>query len=88
MKRLLSLALACFGCICLLIATERRAMALYVDPGTGLFALQSAASVLAAGAFFMRRKIRALFGRKKEIDGYVPAEAESVDAPVDAHKAA
>ncbi|HEY5382566.1 MAG TPA: hypothetical protein VIJ65_09940 [Acidobacteriaceae bacterium] len=80
MKRLVSFPLACFGCVCLLVATERRAMALYVDPGTGLFALQSAASVLAAAAFFMRRKIRALFGRKKETDAYIPAEAEKVDA--------
>jgi hypothetical protein len=80
MKRLLSFALACFGCVCLLVATERQAMALYVDPGTGLFALQSAASVLAAVAFFMRRKIRALFGRKKEADAYVSAETEKGDA--------
>lgn len=88
MRRLLSFALACFGCACLLIATERRAMALYVDPGTGLIALQSAASVLAAGAFFMRRKIRALFGRRKEADAYLPVDAEKGDAHADAHKAA
>jgi hypothetical protein len=63
-------------------------MALYVDPGTGLLALQSAASVLAAGAFFMRRKIRALFGRRKAADALVPGEAEKAEAHVEAHKAA
>ena len=48
MKRLLSFALGCMVCVCVLIATEQRAMAMYVDPGSGLLALQSAASVLAA----------------------------------------
>ncbi|HEX4156769.1 MAG TPA: hypothetical protein VHY48_14275 [Acidobacteriaceae bacterium] len=68
MRRLLSFALACFMCVCVLIATERRAMAMYVDPGSGLLAIQSAASIAAAAAFFLRRKIRALFGGKPKTD--------------------
>jgi hypothetical protein len=64
MKQFASFVLACFVCFCLLIATERRALAYYVDPGSGLLALQSAASALAAIGFFMRRKIRALFSKK------------------------
>lgn len=81
MKRLLSFALACFGCVCLLIATERRAMAMYVDPGSGLLALQSAASIMAAAAFFLRRKIRALFsGRRKSGDKYAGIQTEKGDA--------
>lgn len=80
MKRLLSFMLACFSCVCLLIATERRAEALYVDPSSGLFALQSAASILAAAGFFLRRKIRALFGRRKDSETYAGVEGEKGDA--------
>ncbi|WP_182275774.1 hypothetical protein [Granulicella sp. 5B5] len=64
MKRLLSLTLAIFCCLCLAVATERRAYA-YVDPGSGLLALQSIAAGLAAAAYYMRRRIAALFGRGK-----------------------
>jgi hypothetical protein len=66
MKQFASFVLACFVCFCLLIATERRALA-YVDPSTGYLALQSAASALAAVGYFMRRRILGLFsgGSKK-----------------------
>jgi hypothetical protein len=47
-------------------------MAMYVDPGSGLLALQSAASIMAAAAFFLRRKIRAVFGVRRKPEGYVP----------------
>jgi hypothetical protein len=66
MKRLISSFLAVFTCACLLLATERRAMA-YVDPGSGLLALQSIASMMAAAAFFLRRRIMGLFTRKKPL---------------------
>lgn len=71
MKRLLSFALGCVVCVCLLIATEQRAMAMYVDPGSGLLALQSAASVMAAAAFFLRKKIRAVFGVRRKAEDFV-----------------
>jgi hypothetical protein len=74
MKRLLSFALACVFCFCVLVATEQRAMAMYVDPGSGLFALQSAASVMAAAAFFLRRKIRGLFGSRRKDEAFVPLD--------------
>jgi hypothetical protein len=67
MKRLISLPLTVFFCLCLLLATERRAMA-YVDPGSGLLALQSIASMMAAAAFFLRRRIMGLFSKKKPSD--------------------
>lgn len=72
MKRLLSFALACVVCICVLVATEQRAMAMYVDPGSGLLALQSAASVMAAAAFFLRRKIKSLFNLRRKGEDFVP----------------
>jgi hypothetical protein len=75
MKRLISLSLAVFTCLCLLVATERKALA-YVDPGSGMLALQSLASILAAAGYFMRRRIRALFGRKK------PEDTPEVSVPV------
>ena len=80
MKRLLSFALGCVACVCILIATEQRAMAMYVDPGSGLLALQSAASVMAAAAFFLRRKIRGLFSSRRKEELYVPLADEKRDA--------
>ncbi len=71
MKRLISVSLTVFCCFSLMLATERRAMA-YVDPGSGLLALQSIGSILAAAGFFMRRRIMGLFNKKKPL-----ASAES-----------
>lgn len=62
MKRFLPFFLSAVTCVCLLAATERRALA-YVDPGSGLLALQSIGSVAAAAMYFMRRRIMALFGK-------------------------
>jgi hypothetical protein len=62
MKRFLPFLISAFTCMCLLMASERRALA-YVDPGSGMLALQSLASVAAAAGYFMRRRIMALFGR-------------------------
>lgn len=79
MKRLMSFALAGIVCVCLLIATERRAMAMYVDPGSGLLVLQSAASALAAAAFLLRRKLRVLWGGRRKAESYVALSAEKGD---------
>jgi hypothetical protein len=64
MKRLISFSLAIFITLCMIVGSERRAWG-YVDPGTGLIALQSIASVMAAYAYYVRRRIRAFFTRKK-----------------------
>lgn len=64
MKRVTSLGSALVMGVCLLFAMERRAMA-YVDPGSGLLALQSFASVMAAAVFCLRRRIMGLFTRNK-----------------------
>ena len=74
MTRFLSFSLAAFCCICLLMATEHRAYA-YVDPGSGLLAIQSMFAALGAAGYFLRRRIGALFGRKKPV-------AQVVTAPV------
>jgi len=71
MKRLISFSLAVFCCVCLLMATERRALA-YVDPGSGLLAIQSFASIMAAAGYFMRRRIMALFGKKQPVAAPAP----------------
>lgn len=80
MKHLLSFALGCVVCVCVLIATEQRAMAMYVDPGSGLLALQSAASVVAAAAFFLRKKIRAMFGFRRKDEVFAPLPDEKGEA--------
>jgi hypothetical protein len=76
MKRLISLSLTVFCCVCLLVATERRAYA-YVDPGSGLLALQSFAAFLGAIGYTMRRRIARLFGRDKK-----PVAAVVLSAPI------
>jgi hypothetical protein len=63
MKRLISFSLSVFIALCMIVASERRAWG-YVDPGSGLIALQTIASVAAAYAYMVRRRIRALFQRK------------------------
>lgn len=64
MKRLVLLSLALFTALCFLVATDRNAWG-YVDPGTGLLALQGIASALATCGFFFRRKLKTLFARKE-----------------------
>jgi hypothetical protein len=65
MKRLVSISLSIFITFCLLLATDRRAWG-YVDPGSGLIALQTFASVGAAYAYVIRRRIRTFFARKEK----------------------
>ena len=65
MKRLVSVSLALFCCIALLVATERRAWG-YVDPGSGLLAIQSIGSVMVAAGYFLRRRILSLFTKPKQ----------------------
>jgi hypothetical protein len=64
MKRMIPLSLSLLTCVGLMLATERRAMA-YINPGDGLLFVQSLGAALAAGAYFLRSRIAALFGRKK-----------------------
>jgi hypothetical protein len=65
MKRFISFSLSILIALCMIVASERRAWG-YVDPGSGLIALQTVASVGAAYAYYIRRRIRAFFSRKKE----------------------
>jgi hypothetical protein len=71
MKRLITLSLTVFTCLCFVLATDRRALA-YIDPGTGFVALQSFFAGLAAFGYFMRRRIGALFGRKPAEEVVIP----------------
>ncbi len=66
MKRLVYLSVTAFSLLGLLLATERRAMA-YVDPGSGLLAVQSIGSMMAAAGFFLRRRIMRVFTKKKPL---------------------
>lgn len=79
MVRTISISLSIFICFCIVIATARPAWG-YVDPGTGLLALQSIGSALAATAWFVRRRIRNLFARP------APATAAQPDAPASTAK--
>jgi hypothetical protein len=80
MKRFISVSLAVFITFCMLIATDRRAWG-YVDPGSGLIALQTFASVVAAYVYFVRRKIQTFFERRKDkATRVLPVSATSVDS--------
>jgi hypothetical protein len=72
MKRLLTLSLTVFTCLCFVLATDRHALA-YIDPGTGFVALQSFFAGLAAFGYFMRRRIGGFFGRKPAAEVVMPA---------------
>jgi hypothetical protein len=79
MKRFTSVALAVLITFCMIVASERRAWG-YIDPGSGLIALQTIASVVAAWAYMVRRRIRAFFTRKKEkAPAVLPVPAETAD---------
>jgi hypothetical protein len=65
MKRFISFSLAALIAVCMIVGSERRAWG-YVDPGSGLIALQTVASIAAAYVYMVRRKILSFFKRKKE----------------------
>jgi len=79
MKRFVSFSLGVFIALCMIVGSERRAWG-YVDPGSGLIALQGIASVAAAYAYYIRRRIRAYFSRKKEPTIVLPVAAEAGDS--------
>jgi hypothetical protein len=80
MKRLISVSLAVLMTFCLLVATDRRAWG-YVDPGTGLIALQTIASVGAAYVYVIRRRIRSFFAHKDSaVTVALPVAAESAES--------
>ncbi len=66
----------------MIVASERRAWG-YVDPGSGLIALQTIASVMAAWAYMVRRRIRSFFARKKKEapSAVLPAGQKAEDTP-------
>jgi hypothetical protein len=77
MKRFISFSLAVVIALCMIVGSERRAWG-YVDPGSGLIALQTIASVAAAYVYMVRRKIGGFFKRKKKDSIVVlPAAAET-----------
>ena len=81
MKRLAFAAIDLVICFCLMVATSRQAFG-YVDPGSGLLALQSAASIAPASVYFLRRRIRGLFVRSAE-----PGKQPDTAAPSDTNPA-
>jgi hypothetical protein len=79
MKKLVSISLTVFILLCMIGATERTAYA-YVDPGSGLLALQSFAAVAASFGYFMRRKIRTMFRGAAVAKSEMPVAKEGSSA--------
>ena len=61
LRRTALAAMASFELVVLLVALTKPAYG-YVDPGSGLLAVQVGGSMLAGGLFILRSKIRRLFG--------------------------
>ena len=60
----------------MVVGSERRAWG-YVDPGSGLIAIQGIASVAAAYAYMVRKRIAAFFTRKKQEPGALPGAVKT-----------
>ena len=77
-RRTALVAFASIELVVLLVALTKPAYG-YVDPGSGLLAVQVGGSMLAGGLFILRSKLRRLFGltsasSKSESDKSAPAE--------------
>ena len=79
MNRIISFSLAAFTFFFVLVATSRNAYG-YVDPGSGLLALQTFASVMAACGFFLRRRLKGLFGFKSSVEVTDSSAADKTDS--------
>jgi hypothetical protein len=80
MKRFISTFLGFFIAVCMIVGSERRAWG-YVDPGSGLIALQTIASVAAAYAYMVRRRIQAFFARRKKVSPAILPVANKTGDP-------
>ena len=76
MKRFASIVLAVITVFCFVLASEGRAWG-YVDPGSGLLALQGFATAAAGVMYYMRRRIMAFFGRQRPSESAKPAGLKS-----------
>ena len=74
MKRFFTVSLGICIALLMVVGSERRAWG-YVDPGSGLIAIQGVASVGAAYAYIVRKRIVAFFTCKK------PGAAALPDSP-------
>jgi hypothetical protein len=80
MKRFSYFSLTILMTLCMIVGSERRAWG-YVDPGSGLIALQTIASVAAAYIYMVRRRIQAFFKRKtQESSAVLPAATKPGDS--------
>jgi hypothetical protein len=76
MKRFFSVSLGICITLLMVVGSERRAWG-YVDPGSGLIAIQGIASVAAAYVYIVRKRISAFFTRKKQDLSDVPAATKT-----------
>jgi hypothetical protein len=83
MKRFVSFSLAVLAILFISLATERTASAFsgYIDPGSGLLALQCISSVVVATAYYLRRRIVALFTPKKDKKPLVSRVSSTIGTP-------
>jgi hypothetical protein len=85
-KRFGSFSLATLAIFCMLFMSERKALGFsgYVDPGSGLLALQAITSVVVATTYYLRRRIAAFFAPKKDkqpLTGRVSARPDNPRNP-------
>jgi hypothetical protein len=68
----------CLGCallVCVMVVLERPAYAYYVDPGSGLFLLQSVSTAALGVLYVIRRKLKLVKKPKTSEAAALPAVA-------------
>lgn len=69
----LALAIGGIGQVCLLLIAFARPAYAYADPGSGLLMVQIGGSVVAGVFFYIRHKVRRLFGLRSAPEEASPA---------------
>ena len=75
-RKITCFSLGCAMLLCVMVVLERPAYGYYVDPGSGLFLLQSISTAALGVLYVIRRKLK--IGKKKTTE---PASVPAVASP-------
>ena len=67
-NRLKYLAVTTMLMLALGLTFERRAYAVYIDPGSGLLIFQGIGAVVSGTLFYFRRRLKELFGKGPKVE--------------------
>lgn len=78
MLRIVRFFVTCALLVAIGLSVESRAYA-YVDPGSGLFVVQSIGTALAGVLYYFRRRLSSIIGRRKATVSSTEASDSSLD---------